>query len=304
MKLSAYLPTDQVGTPAMLSAGAIGRMAASLESLGFDACAVSDHPFPSDRFLASGGHQALDPFVALTCAAMATRQLLLHTNVVVMGYRSPFVTAKAAATLDVVSGGRLVLGVATGYLRSEFKALGIDFEQRRELFSEGLDLVRRAWTEEGIAVRTNHVDVASNTMRPKPIQRPHPPLWVGGNSRRSLRLAAEKGQGWSPFQTGSGLASGARTIVIDGPAKLARRIEDLREHEQAIGRSDPVEVCFTLSPLRDRDAGRGYGSVRDEVIEYERLGVDWLVLQFPPCRSVDHFEELAAEAAAVLMVRR
>ena len=117
MKFSVQLPTDRVEHgDEFTSADAIAEMAEAIERAGFDACWVTEHPFPSDEWMASGGHHSLDPFVALTAAAMVTRRLRLHTNIIVLPYRNPFLTAKSIASLDTVSGGRVIMGVAAGYL--------------------------------------------------------------------------------------------------------------------------------------------------------------------------------------------
>ena len=109
MRFSVQLPTDRVDAGGeFTSHEAIAEMARAAERAGFDACYATEHPFPSDAWLASGGHHALDPFVALTCVASATETLRLHTNVLVHPYRNPFLMAKAVASLDVVSGGRVV----------------------------------------------------------------------------------------------------------------------------------------------------------------------------------------------------
>ena len=125
MKFSLQLPTDRVEHgDEFTSAGAIAELAEAIAAAGFDACWVTEHPFPSDEWMATGGHHSLDPFVALTAAAVATKTLRLHTNILVLPYRNPFLTAKAAASLDVVSGGRVIVGVAAGYLEGEYAALG------------------------------------------------------------------------------------------------------------------------------------------------------------------------------------
>lgn len=303
MRFSAYLPTDRVEVPELVSGDGIARMAASLEAAGFDACAVTDHPFPSERFLAHGGHHALDPLVTLACAASSTDRLRLHTNIYVLPYRNPFVTAKAAATLDVLSGGRLVLGVGAGYLRPEFAALGVEFEERNELFAEGLVLLRRAWTESGVVAEGLHLRARGNTMRPSPVQRPHPPIWVGGNSMWAVRQAVDHGQGWAPFQTDPVLAGSARTAVLDTAAELAGRIASLRRYARDQGRTEQLEVCFTLAPLKDggRDLTAELRLVRNAVDEYAAAGVDWVVVQLPRCRSVNHFGELAGRFAETVI---
>ena len=108
VRFSAQLPSNRVEAPEeFCTAGAIGEMAAALEAAGFDACYVTEHPFPPDDWLAGGGHHALDPFVTLSLAAAATERLKLHTNILVLPYRNPFLTAKAVASLDVASGGRV-----------------------------------------------------------------------------------------------------------------------------------------------------------------------------------------------------
>ncbi len=144
VKVSIGLPVDRVDAGAELVSGVgITDLAVGFERLGFDAAYVTDHPAPDDRWLAGGGHHALEPTVALTMAAAATRRLLLHTHIYVLGYRNPFLAAKALASLDVVSGGRLILGVAAGYLRPEFASLGYEFDDRMARLDEALELLPR-----------------------------------------------------------------------------------------------------------------------------------------------------------------
>ena len=138
----------------MLDAGAPAELAVAAEDAGWRGFAFTEHPVPGARWLAAGGHQALDPFVALGHVAAVTTELRLLTNLAVAPYRNPFLLAKAAATLDRISNGRFVLGVGTGYLKPEFFALGVDFEERNDLFDESLAVCRQVWTGGPVAVET------------------------------------------------------------------------------------------------------------------------------------------------------
>src|ERR1700730_6482294 len=122
MRVSFGLPTHRVDIPELVTASAIATLAAAAEAAGFDAVFVTEHPFPGDEWLASGGHHALDPFVALSFAAAATSRIRLQTNLVIPAYRNPFLIAKAAASLDHLSGGRVILGIGSGYLSPAFHA--------------------------------------------------------------------------------------------------------------------------------------------------------------------------------------
>ena len=122
MRFSLELPVDD---PA-----AIPRRAAAIESAGFDACFVTDHPAPTRTWLAQGGHLTLDPLVALGAVAAATSRLGLHTNCLIPAYRHPLTVTKAVASLDAIAGGRVILGVALGYLEAEFVALDVPFAER------------------------------------------------------------------------------------------------------------------------------------------------------------------------------
>ena len=192
MRFSIHLPTDRVSLgDDFVSGEGVATVARSAEDAGFDACYVTDHPFPSDRWLADGGHHALDPWVALSFAAAATTRLRVQTHIAVLPYRNPFITASAVASLDVLSGGRLIVGVAAGYLRGEFRALGADFEERNERSDEALVAIKRALTEEGVVAEGPGWKARGNTLLPHPVQKPHPPFWVGGNSRRAIRRAVD-----------------------------------------------------------------------------------------------------------------
>jgi probable F420-dependent oxidoreductase len=283
MRFSLQLPTDRVdAADEFVSGAAIAEMARCAEQAGLDACFVTEHPFPTDRWLATGGHHALDPWVALSFAAAATTRLRVQTNIAVLAYRNPFLTAKAVASLDVLSGGRVILGVAAGYLRGEFEALGVDFEERNELCDEALAAMRRAWSEAGLSLDGRHFAARGNSMLPRPAQKPHPPIWVGGNSQRAIRRAVEQGDGWIPFPT-AGLASERiRTAAIESVDDLAARVAYARERARAVGRTAPLDICFAPLGLalhrRDEATPERFGALARQLAG---LGVTWLALGLP-----------------------
>ncbi len=244
MKFSGQLPTDRVDAGDLTSAEGIAATARALESAGFDAGYVTEHPFPPRAWLRSGGHHALDPFVALTVAATATTRLRLHTNVLVLAYRNPFLTAKAVASLDVVSGGRAIVGVAAGYLEAEYAALGARFAGRNASADDALAAMKQAWSGEEVVRSGESYQATGNIMLPTPVQQPHPPIWVGGNSARAIRRAAEHAQGWSPFPVPRAFAGRTRTAGLESLADLASGIARLREAAAAFGRPGALEVNF------------------------------------------------------------
>src|SRR6478752_3449164 len=215
MRFTIGLPTDHVGHAAEFVTGeAVMACARAAEEAGFDACFVTDHPAPDIKWLAGGGHHALDPFVALSFAAAATTRIRVQTHILVLPYRNPLLTAKSVLSLDVLSGGRVILGVAPGYLKPEFAALGVDFDERNELTDEAIDVMRRIWTDDEVATEGRHFRTRGTTMLPHPPQQPHPPIWIGGNSTAAIRRAVDRAQGWVPFPNPGGLTSRVRTPAL------------------------------------------------------------------------------------------
>src|SRR3954447_5472345 len=149
MRISLGLPTHRLDRgEEVVSAAAVTELAAAAESAGFAAVFVTDHPAPPAEWIAGGGHHTLDPLVTLAFAAAATTTLRLQTNLFVPAYRHPLLSAKLIATLDVLSGGRVILGVGAGYLAGEFAAVGADFDGRNDVLDDALRTMRRAWSGE------------------------------------------------------------------------------------------------------------------------------------------------------------
>ncbi|MCY4663647.1 MAG: TIGR03619 family F420-dependent LLM class oxidoreductase, partial [Acidimicrobiaceae bacterium] len=157
------------------------EFARAAEEAGFDGIGFTDHPAPTHRWMSAGGHDALDPFAALAFCAAATERLLLIPNVVVLPYRNPLLVAKSVATIDALSNGRFVLAVGTGYLKGEYRALGVDFDQRNDLFDEAIEAMRGIWTPDDSRHEGRNFTAHGQTANPKP-SRPIP-IWIGGNSR-------------------------------------------------------------------------------------------------------------------------
>ena len=303
MEFVLGLPTDQAEKQAeFLTADAVAEVAHAAERAGFAAVGVTDHPFPQDKWLSRGGHQSLDPMVALSFAAARTTSIRLLTNIYVLPYHNPFLSARAVASLDVLSGGRVIFGTAVGYLRSEFAALGLDYDDRGARTDQALELMKLAWTGESVTVESPPYAVAGHTMRPTPMQRPHPPIWIGGNSQRAIRRVVEHGQGWMPMPQPAETAKLTRTPALETMDQLAERISVLQRGAVEAGRADVPDVCFVPFGMRmtehpDHD---DFAALGEQLDSYASAGVTWLSVPF----SGGSREELLAsvEAFAKLVI--
>lgn len=255
-------------------------LARAAEAAGFDGYGFTDHPAPSQRWLDAGGHDALDPFVALGFVAAATTTIRLIPNIVVLPYRNPFVVAKAAATVDVLSGGRFTLATGAGYLKGEFAAVGVDHAERNDLFDEAIDVLRAVWTRDAVDHEGRHFSARGISGHPRPAS--PPPIWVGGNSAAARQRVADRGDGWCPFPAPAGLARTARTAGLTADT-LGDAIADLHRRLEATGR-DPASVDVTFAnpaggaPWDDDFAADAHLSGLDDLAA---LGVTWVQVGLP-----------------------
>jgi probable F420-dependent oxidoreductase len=269
--------------------------ARTVEDDGWDAVWVSDHPFP---VIAAGqhGHHAWDPLAALAFVAAGTTRIVLHTNILVLPYRNPFHTAKAAATLQHLSGGRLALGLGTGYLGPEFAALGAELDGREQMLAEGIDAMEAAWSGTPLWGDGHGWSAEGNSM--EPAARPSRVL-RGGNSRSAIRHAARSFDGWAPFEITPQAAEQTRTAPLTPGAELAPRIELLRTEAAAAGRRLPeIWLSRGIDVLLRRDRA----AAQEELAALEELGVSWLAVavmpldEFSPDAYLRGLERLAAVA--------
>jgi probable F420-dependent oxidoreductase len=254
-----------------VTAGAIADIAQAAESAGYAAVHVTDHPAPDTKWLDHGGHHALDPFVALSFAAAATTTVKLLTNVYIAAYRNPFLGAKSIQSLQVLSDGRLIIGTAAGYLKPEFRSLGVDFDNRGALLDEALDVLAQALSGEDVAYTGSTFQTRG--VRLRPIPEVLPPIWIGGNSKRAVRRAASRGQGWAPFNT-FGYATASRTAEISTLDELESAIAWARSYSSEIGRTEPLDICFSAgNMLHDSKSTDERHAVIERLIS---AGVTWL----------------------------
>ncbi len=244
--LSATLPFDliQYGDE-FVSMAAVHECSVGAEAAGFWSGTVTDHPVPSYRWLDNGGHYAQDPFVMLSMVATVTQRLRVQTNIIVLPYRNPFITARAVSSLDAFSAGRVVLGLGAGYLKPEYKALGVDFDSRNDLMDEYMQAMKLAWTGEDFSFEGTGYTAVGNRVRPTPVQKPHPPLLVGGNSKRALRRTVELGDAWHPFIVPKMVTDTAKTANISSDQDLLDAIAYMQDHSAKVGREIPPKVICT-----------------------------------------------------------
>jgi probable F420-dependent oxidoreductase len=306
MRFTALYPLHHPTYSAeILDPGYVADFARTAEAAGFHAVALTEHPAPSSRWLDAGGHSALDVFTTLGFFAALTRTVALMPYVLVPPFRNPVMAAKQIATLDVLSGGRLIVPVGTGYLRSEAEALGVDFAERNELLDEAIGVWRQVWSGEPVTVAGRHFRATGIRSRPTPLQRPHPPLWVGGNSARARQRVADWGEGWTPILGGEVLARTTRTAPLPDVESLARAIGDLHRRLEDAGR-DPAGVQVQLqggggAVLEEQTpAWARYGGWLDEL---EAAGVTQLIVEIPADSAARGLEGLQAYGVEVVAPR-
>lgn len=291
---------ETTGTEAdMLDVGSLRDVAIAAERSGFYGIALTEHPVPGARWLDNGGHQSLDPLVALGYAAGATTTLRLLTNLVVAPYRNPFLLAKAAATVDKLSGGRLILGLGAGYQKSEFYALGIDFEERNALFDEVLDALPLHWSGEPFSFTGRHFTARDVIARPRPVQNPIP-IWIGGNSRLSRRRVVGKAQGWMPMMGGAQLVKTARTVAIESLAQLAEMILEVKSAAADAGRTDELDFLSSYQDWSIKAPAADADRHRDKLAEIEKAGVTHLIVSVPSASPGETLEFVEAFGATYL----
>jgi probable F420-dependent oxidoreductase len=269
--------------PELVSGAGIIATAKAAEQAGFGGFGFTDHPAPTQRWLQAGGHDAVDPFVAMAFAAAHTNTLRLIPNIVVLPYRNPFVVAKAGATLDLLSGGRFTLAVGAGYLKREYAALGVDYDERNELFDESLDVIKAIWTSDDVTFEGRHFNAKGITAHPRPVSDPHPPIWIGGNSGRARQRVADRGDGWCPFLAPTGLADTTNTASLDTMEKLAVSIDDLHQRLEKADR-DPSSVDVAFAGYLGGSPGqRDFNAEAhlEHLAQLSALGVTWVQVGLP-----------------------
>ena len=295
LRFNFHYPEPKGPAGDFLLAGAVGAVAACAESAGFDGVSLSDHPAPGRHWLERGGHQTLDPLVALAFAAATTRRLRLITHLIVGPYRRPLQLAKAAATLDLLSNGRLVLGLGVGYMAEEYRALGVDYDERNVLFDEMLEVLPLHWSGEPFTSLGGSFDAVDVVARPTPCQRPIP-IWIGGNSPLSRRRAATRAQGWMPMIGGPELAAHARTTSIATVAEAEVHIREVSAAADAAGRT--AELDFMVPYVAGRDLLDDPHQHLDAFGRLAEAGMTWVTVSTPSvdrgatARFIEGFGEL------------
>jgi probable F420-dependent oxidoreductase len=268
-------PTAEAIQPAPLARRA--------EELGFESLWFPEHthipasratPYPGGGELPDEYARIYDPFVALTAAAAATERLLVGTGICLIVQRDPITTAKAVATIDRVSDGRFLFGVGAGWNLEEMANHGTEPRTRFALMRERIEAMKRIWEDDEASYRGRHVDFDSIWSWPKPVQKPHPPILVGGNSDGALDRVVALADGWIP---------NPETRLRELPGRIA----DLQERAAAAGR-DRIPVTFY-----------GVKPEPDALRRFAAAGVDRAIFYLPPAPAAQvepYLEHLAALA--------
>ena len=257
MKFGVYMfPTDYAIDPVSLGRAAEGH--------GFESLFVPEHthiptsrrsPFPGGGELPKEYSHTLDPFVALGAVAAATERLMLGTGICLVIERDPITLAKEVASLDFISGGRVLFGIGGGWNREEMENHGTDPTRRWKVLRERIEAMQQIWTEDAAEYHGEFVDFDPIWQWPKPIQKPHPPVIIGGDGANTLQRVVRYGDGWMP---------------IGRRADFKARIDELNQLSAAAGRADIPVTIFGAAP-------------KPEVIDaYAEAGVERLLFHLPP----------------------
>lgn len=291
MKFTLEYPSDVPDAHPSLSTGAaLAQISRRAEMSGFEAVCLADHPAPSAKWYRNGGHDTFEPVVALAFAAAATTSLKLMTNLLVLPFRNPYLATKELTTLDTLSGGRLIAGVGAGYLRSEFAALGVDFARRSELFDEAISALCHIWRDPSTPFAGTDFAAAGEMRVQRPVQRPHPPVWIGGNSAAAHRRVTRFGSGWCPVIADPGVSDTIRTPAIDGVEAFGVAVTALSHQLERAGRSLSEIDIQVEAPAVDLDDAASVARWHRDVARLREAGATSLCVH-ADARSVAAAED-------------
>ena len=294
---------------------ALSTLAKHGEALGFDALCTGDHivvprhitsryPYTeSGAFPGSGSGEYLEQLTVLSFLAGQTQRIQLVTSVLIVPHRNPLVAAKQLATLDVLSKGRVVVGIGVGWMREEFVALGLPpFAERGAVTDEYLQIFKELWTSQNPSFQGQYCQFDDLDFLPKPVQHPHPPIWVGGESRRALQRTARYANGWYPIAANPQFPMATPEQLQTGLARLAAFAEvegrTLDEFD-IVYRIHDYSLQQTASAERRPFHGTA-DKIAADIRQFEALGVTHLVLDFMrQSRNLDevlaHMETFATQ---------
>ena len=274
----------------LASTDAIRTIAQRAETMGFDSIWVSDHIVLTDTQTKRFGAVFYEPLATLSFAAAITSRVRVGTTAIILPYRNPKVTAKQLSTIDVLSGGRLIFGCAAGWSQEEFEALGVDFKNRGAITDEYLRTIKRLWVEP--LVDGLHFE-------PRPVQKPHPPIWVGGNSKRGIRRAVELGDCWHPTRPTSGNIRDGKKYIAEIAAQYGRKAGDI-----GITVREPFKIDERLPADRDRPFVGPRNHVLESFREFQQLGVSHMVIDLFYSTSVLEDATLESMISAMEVLAR
>ena len=314
MEYGFYLPNSgpSVQPDALASIAQLG------DRLGFYCMVMPDHvlqpnqvasPYPysvtGDILEAgqSGDGEWPEQITTLAYLAGVTERIRMVTSVMIIPYRNPILTAKMLSTLDMLSKGRLILGAGVGWMEEEFELLNTEpFAERGAVTNEYLRAFIELWTKDDPEFEGKYVNFSNITFLPKPVQKPHPPIWIGGQSKPAIRRAARIGNCWHPV--------GAIPAAPLEPEELAENLVLLRDYAEKAGR-DPSQIQVSVkAPLYDANDSSGprrrfSGSpdeVRQDVQTYADVGVTHLIFDFRSSDPNQNKDRMAAFAEEVMAV--
>jgi probable F420-dependent oxidoreductase len=253
-------------------------LARAIEERGFDSLAVAEHShipacresaYPGGGELPSIYYRTLDPFVTLAAAAAVTSKIELVTGIALLIQRDPIHTAKEAASIDLISGGRFVFGVGAGWNIEEMRDHGTDPKTRGALLDERIEAIKALWTTDPAEYHGRYVDFPPSYSRPKPVQQPHPPIFIGGNSNATVRRIVRHQAGWI-----------SNPLPVESLTERVNQLRDSADHDV------PLAMFGTPADLDYWRAAEG-------------LGFGHLALLLPT-RSADESLRLLDEHAALL----
>jgi len=262
LKLGCQMAFNEHTSPAYIAAAA-----AMVEKLGYDSCWVPEHfvffpeyeskyPYSEDGRIQGDPRSLLDPLTALTYVAANTSKIRLGTGICLVPQRNPVYTAKQVADLDYLSGGRVDFGIGIGWLKEEFNALGVPWTDRAGRTEECIGVMKTLWCDELSSFQGKYFSFEAAYQNPKPVQRPHPPLIFGGESRAALKRVATLGQGWFTFNV--------------TPESLAHGIDILQPLLEEQGRTIS-DISISVTPDRKH--------INQESLKrFEELGAEQIIL--------------------------